>query len=199
MKKVVNPETGRNIVVGGSTHNKLVNLKKPIIFTYGRLNPPTKGHEAMIMNMIRRAKESGASVRIILSHSQNNKKNPLTINEKKKYLSYSFPNINMNVSSKERQIKNIIMELKAKHPHVQMVVGSDRVNSFKKFLNVNVQKSGMNRVEGGVSGTKARIAAMTNNKNGFRECVSTKISNENMTRMMLTIKKRLKNIQTRKK
>ena len=45
---------------------------------YGRMNPFTKGHEAAINEI----KKLGLKPVVIVSHSQNRNKNPLTVNEK---------------------------------------------------------------------------------------------------------------------
>ena len=61
--------------------------KKPIIFTIGRMNPPTSGHLKLIQTLMEKALELGEEkIYIILSHTQDNKKNPLVCDKKRKLL-----------------------------------------------------------------------------------------------------------------
>lgn len=49
-----------------------------IIFTIGRMNPPTPGHMGLVKNLIERAIQFGENkVGIILSHTVDSEKNPL--------------------------------------------------------------------------------------------------------------------------
>ena len=58
-----------------------------IIFTIGRMNPPTSGHMKLIETMITLAIENNENnIYIILSNTQDNKKNPLDCNTKKTFL-----------------------------------------------------------------------------------------------------------------
>ena len=58
-----------------------------IVFTVGRMNPPTSGHLSLIENMMRRAVTLGESkVYVLLSHSQDKKKNPLQCDRKRDLL-----------------------------------------------------------------------------------------------------------------
>jgi len=62
-------------------------LDNTLIFTIGRMNPPTPGHMLLIEKLIHRAASLGQSkIGIILSHSQDLPKNPFTCEEKRKLL-----------------------------------------------------------------------------------------------------------------
>jgi len=64
-----------------------VNNDKEIIFTIGRMNPPTPGHVGLIEALIKTALNKGLSqINIILSHSVDNVKNPLECEEKRMIL-----------------------------------------------------------------------------------------------------------------
>lgn len=61
--------------------------KKPIIFTIGRMNPPTSGHLKLIQTLMEKALKLGEKkIYIILSHTQDMKTNPLSCSIKKKLL-----------------------------------------------------------------------------------------------------------------
>ncbi|SVE30498.1 uncharacterized protein METZ01_LOCUS483352, partial [marine metagenome] len=56
------------------------------VFTFGRFNPLTSGHEIMINDVIKQAKSFGGKPLIFTSQTQDSKKNPLSYNDKTKYL-----------------------------------------------------------------------------------------------------------------
>jgi len=58
-----------------------------VVFTIGRMNPPTPGHLALIEKLIHRTASLGQSkFGIILSHSQDMPKNPFNCDDKRKML-----------------------------------------------------------------------------------------------------------------
>jgi len=62
-------------------------MSNTIIFTIGRMNPPTPGHMGLVKNLIERAIQFGENkVGIILSHSVDSEKNPLECREKREFI-----------------------------------------------------------------------------------------------------------------
>ncbi len=62
-------------------------MSNTIIFTIGRMNPPTPGHMGLVKNLIERAIQLGENkVGIILSHSVDSEKNPLECKEKREFI-----------------------------------------------------------------------------------------------------------------
>mgnify|MGYP000526544202 CR=1 FL=1 len=61
---------------------------KHIVFSYGRMNPPTAGHSKVVDKVKSHADKIGANHAVIVSHSQNNKTDPLHHEHKKEYLSF---------------------------------------------------------------------------------------------------------------
>ena len=57
------------------------------VFAFGRFNPPTIGHAQLINKVQSMAKQVNGMGYIFLSHSQNNKKDPLSFKEKQSYIS----------------------------------------------------------------------------------------------------------------
>lgn len=77
-----------------------------IIFTIGRMNPPTTGHLGMMYQMLQEANKQGLNdIFVILSHSQDNKTNPLLCSQKREFLNTMkkanfeeiFPNITIHL------------------------------------------------------------------------------------------------------
>ena len=107
------------------------------VFTFGRFNPPTIGHEKLINAVIAVNQREGGTAHIYGSQSQDSKKNPLTHTQKFKYLKNMFPRLKSNLQSKSsaRNIMEIATELSGKHNKLIMIAGSDRVSEFKSLLN----------------------------------------------------------------
>ena len=104
------------------------------VFTFGRLNPPTVGHEKLVDKVKQVAKRLNAEPHVFLSHSQNSKKDPLNYNQKFRYAKQAFGKV--VYKSNARTVIEIMKQLeKMNHKEVVMVVGSDRVQEFKTLLN----------------------------------------------------------------
>ena len=56
--------------------------QKKCVFAFGRMNPPTTGHAKLVEKVKEIAKQNGADHLIVLSHSHDPKKNPLSPKEK---------------------------------------------------------------------------------------------------------------------
>ena len=109
---------------------------KVAVFTFGRFNPPTTGHEKLIEKLASVAKQNSANYFVYPSHSQNPKKDPLPHAKKIAYMRAMFPKHKRNIiASKQRNVFEIATELYSKgFSSVIMVVGSDRVPEFESLL-----------------------------------------------------------------
>ena len=64
------------------------------VFTFGRFNPPTTGHEKLIDALAReQSKNAGSMMHVYPSKSQNAKKDPLPYAKKVAYMKKMFPNM----------------------------------------------------------------------------------------------------------
>ena len=109
------------------------------IFTFGRFNPPTTGHEKLIDALAReQSKNSGSLMYVFPSQSQNPKKDPLPFALKVAYMRKMFPKYAKNImaNKKIKMVFDIAVYLHNKgHRAIVMVVGSDRVAEFDGLLN----------------------------------------------------------------
>lgn len=109
----------------------------PVVFAFGRMNPPTTGHAKLVDKVHELAQKHNAHHEIVLSHTEDPKKNPLSAKKKLKHARRFFPNTNISVSSKEKP--NFIAHAKrlsdAGHKHLIMVAGSDRAKEYQDTLN----------------------------------------------------------------
>jgi len=116
-----------------------------VVMTYGRMNPPTTGHEKLIHAVHKEAKAQGATAHVIVSHSHDNKKNPVPTDHKVGYVKKVAPK-GVNVSSSDKTHPSVLHQAsklhKAGHTHLTMVVGSDRVDGMHKLLHTYNGKEG---------------------------------------------------------
>jgi cytidyltransferase-like protein len=142
-----------------------------VVFTYGRFNPPHKGHKKMIEEIIKKARNTQKKPVIIVSHSVGNLKNPLPVANKLRILRGWFPKVTFMSSAKNRSIAKIAENF---GPNSVMVVGQNRKDSFK-FLPFN--KISVARQNNAPSATKARMAALNGNKELFKELTGYNLAN----------------------
>ena len=64
-------------------------VEKKVVFTFGRFNPPTTGHEKLIDKV--KSVAGSDDYRIYPSQSQNQKKDPLPYSKKIAYMRKMFP------------------------------------------------------------------------------------------------------------
>ena len=174
--------------------------EKHIVFSYGRMNPPTAGHSKAVDKVKSHADKIGANHAVIVSHSQNQKTDPLHHEHKKEYLRHIHPDVNFEHSTKEHphflaQLKKFNQE---GHSHATMVVGSDRVKQFKalahkyngkeyNYKKINILSAGHRDpdAEGvaGISGTKMRNHASGNDYNSFKAGLHPNHSDEHAKKL----------------
>lgn len=106
-------------------------------FTFGRFNPPTEiGHGKLIDAVKAHAEKTGGQHYIFPSHTQDKKKNPLTHSDKVGAMRSIFKDTNVVSDPGIHSAIHAMQHLQRQgHDHVTMVVGSDRVENFKKLLN----------------------------------------------------------------
>jgi len=107
--------------------------EKSMVFTFGRFNPPTIGHQKLIQKVLSLPADEK---KIYLSRSQDSKKNPLEPNAKLRFMRDMFKFARRNL---ELNPTNMVLDLmtsihKKGYTDVTMVVGSDRVREFENIL-----------------------------------------------------------------
>lgn len=121
---------------------------KVAAFTFGRFNPPTTGHELLINKVKEFA--GGGDYFIFPSHSQDKKKNPLTAQQKVKFMKEMYPS-HKDAIVYDAQIRDAIKALKwledKGYTDAIFVVGSDRVPAFQFIKQYNGKDYNMNTVE----------------------------------------------------
>ena len=112
-----------------------VSLKSHVM-AFGRMNPITHGHQAVVNKVHEVAKKYKAGHVVIVSHSQDAKKNPLTAAQKVKHAKNAFPGTNVTAASKE--YPTILHHAAQAHStgaqHLHVIAGSDRHEEMHKLL-----------------------------------------------------------------
>ena len=80
--------------------------KDTIVIGWGRFNPPTIGHEKLILRVAEEAQKRNAEYRIYPTKSEDPRKNPLSFQEKVRFMRAMFPKHSRNISS-NRNIKEL--------------------------------------------------------------------------------------------
>jgi nicotinic acid mononucleotide adenylyltransferase len=156
---------------------------KKVVFSFGRMNPPTSGHQKLVTKLKTVAKQKQADVKLYLSHTQNNKKDPLDYNTKISIAKKAFGDL--VTSSTAKTIIEVLKELQSKgYTDIFMVVGSDRVKDFSTLINkyngkeyrfnsIQVVSAGQRDPDAedvsGMSASKMRAFAKEGNFKGFKE------------------------------
>lgn len=150
-----------------------------IILSWGRMNPPTIGHEKLVAKVKSLANKEMCDGAIYLTHTSDKKKNPLTYEEKIMYAQMAFGSIVH--ASTSRTIIAVLKDLSKKYDELVLVVGSDRVEEFDTLLNtyngseykfdsIDVVSAGDregNDIENEYSASVLRELASQNNMNKF--------------------------------
>ena len=194
-----------------STENKDVHHT----IAFGRMNPPTAGHEQVVNQLKDTAKETGGSHTLILSHSHGTKdgKNPLDPETKLKHAKNAFPNTNIEVASKDKPtLLHHAVDLHNKGvTHLHFTGGSDRqgmadllqkyngvkgAHGYYNFKDIKFHSSG-EREEGatgvkGISGTKLRELATTGKKKEFHSNLSSQMKPEHKDELYNDLRKSMK-------
>jgi hypothetical protein len=178
---------------------------------FGRMNPITSGHEAVVNKLHSVAKEHGATHSLVVSHSQDAKKNPLTGEQKVKHAKRAFPGTNVSSASKESP--TILHHAAAAHAsgatHLHVVAGSDRheemhnllhkyngkdsAHGHYNFKKITVHSSGERDPDAdgttGISASKMRDHAASGNKKDFHAGAPSKMSPKHKDEMMSDVRK----------
>jgi len=159
------------------------------VMTFGRMNPPTRGHEKLVDRVKELAGDGDHHVFVSGSHDP--KRNPLKPEQKHNYLQQSFPDTNIS------QQPSAFHAMKKLHDDgykdVTVVVGADRVDDFTRIGNhkdfsfdkFNVVSAGER--EGGevenISASRARQAAKEKKYGEFKAMTPTLMSGKQARQM----------------
>lgn len=180
------------------------------VLAFGRMNPITSGHQKLVDTVKKIASRVNGSHHIILSHSQDPKKNPLSAAQKVKHAKRAFPGTNFSAS--DSSAPNFLAQAAKLHQsgvtHLHMIGGSDRVEEFHRLLHkyngthqgalfnfkkIEVHSAGDRDpdAEGttGISASKMREHAKNKNYNEFKKGAPTTMSDAHVKQMYNDVRK----------
>jgi hypothetical protein len=175
-----------------------------VVISFGRLNPPTSGHEKLVNKVKSVAKKQGADAQIYLSHSADKKKNPLPYKDKFKFAKKAFGSVIKK--SNARTIMQVLSELDNSYDEVYIVVGSDRISEFSKLVNkYNGKDYNYNKIElvsagerdpdaddvSGMSASKLRSLAANGEYDEFLTGLPSKLNDRDSKSMYDIIRKNM--------
>lgn len=184
-----------------------------LVMNFGRMSPIHEGHGEVIRTVVGLANKTGADHKVIMSHTQDPKKNPLTPQQKLKHARRAFPGVNFDVSSPAQP--SLLHHLSKAHDdgykEVTVVGGSDRdtmgqmaqrYNGVKGAhgyynLKLNFAQAGASRNEGGAgvasySASKMRDAASKNDFDSFKSMAPKTMSTPHAKDMFTDTRKGMK-------
>jgi hypothetical protein len=193
-----------------SFRNYLVEEEKTLYFVWGRMNPPTAGHEKLLDFL--KAKAGNNPFRIYLTQSEDNKKNPIPFMQKVKFARKGFPQYARQIMM-DKKLKTIFDAMTAFYnegfKRVVIVAGSDRVreyeitlskyngkkarHGFYNFERISVMSAGNRDPESkgveGVSGTKLRGYAEDGDFTKFAQYMPKRLSNAESKQVYNAVRK----------
>jgi hypothetical protein len=177
------------------------------VLAFGRMNPPTAGHMAVANKVSEVAKEkSAAEHKIVVSATQDSKKNPLTSDQKVKHALRLFP-AGSHVEAATKDAPTILHQAAKMYErgitHLHVVAGSDRQKEYQDLLDkyngqkdkhgkydfksITVHSSGERDpdAEGieGMSASKMRELASSGKKKDFHAALPKEMKKEHKDEM----------------
>ena len=188
----------------------LVEEEKTLYFVWGRMNPPTAGHEKLLDFL--KAKAGNNPYRIYLTQSEDQIKNPIPFAQKVKFARKGFPQYARQIMM-DRKLKTIFDAVTSFYnegfKRIVVVAGGDRIreyditlnkyngkkgrHGFYNFEKIQVLNAGDRDPEAkgvaGVSGTKLRGFVTDGDFTSFAQNMPKKLSNADAKQVFNAVRK----------
>jgi hypothetical protein len=168
---------------------------KKAYFVFGRFQPPHAGHAELIERLYTLAHADGADPYVFPSSTHDAKTNPLTIDQKVRWLKMMFPATSypgLKIINTTRMhcttiLKAVDILKAAGYEEISIFAGTDRIPGFAKML----KDTGVTIIEkprgaGAISGTKMREIALEGDFDSFFENVHKGNMTEDLAHEMMT-------------
>lgn len=177
-----------------------------VVFTFGRMNPPTCGHERLIITLVETAKSYSADHVVYLSQTHKLPDNPLEWSFKRRVCEAAFKGVYISNDPAIRNPYIALEHLAESYDNVIMVVGSDQLSEFSNNFSPYAKKWGIqfhvvsagerldesdDMVEN-ISASKLRQYALENNKKKFFEGLPSTLKPAIMELVYKNVQKGLK-------
>ena len=181
--------------------------EKVAVVTFGRMNPPTIGHQKLVDQVLRVAQGQKGTPHVFVSHTQKKDKDPLDYKTKIAIAGKAFGKV-----VKKDTVNNpfdVVYKMRDEgYTHVFFVAGSDRVPQynamFKKYsghadpekdigVELQVISAGDRDPDSdgaeGMSASKMRAMAMDNNYEQFSIGAPEKLREPDIKKMFIAVRK----------
>lgn len=162
-----------------------------VVFTFGRMNPPTIGHQKLVQKVLAVADQANADHVIFLSQTHKPGKDPLPWKDKVALFKKMFPEANVSTNTEVKNPFGALASLGEQYDNAILVVGSDRVATFKSGMAPYLEEYGIEKFDvvsagqrdpdaegvAGVSASKARALAVEGNFKAFAQTLPSTINN----------------------
>ena len=160
-----------------------------VVFNFGRLNPPTIGHQKLVRIMLEVARKERATPMLFLSHSEDPKKNPLPYKDKLFLAKKAFGPI-VQESPAGTLLFQALAAASQKYSHCIWIAGSDRIDEYNRiardyngkdfnFESIKVMSAGQRDPDSegaeGMSASKMRAAVKAGDMTAFKKGLPTKL------------------------
>jgi hypothetical protein len=127
---------------------------KKIVFSFGRMNPPTKGHEKLVKKV--KSLAYNADHMIYLSHTQNSVRDPLGWDYKLTLCRKAFPETNFCEDSGIKTPFQALeyLTLAMDYTDITFVVGEDRLDEFTESMTPYATGWGLEKFQVVSAGTR---------------------------------------------
>lgn len=155
-------------------------MSQNIVFSFGRINPPTRGHEKLFKAVVKVAKENLADHIVYLSQSNNAKTDPLQWPTKIRLCKAAFPDLSISEDESIKTPFQALESLAKTYSKIFFVVGEDQFIEFSKRMPEYAQRWGVDltivsagkrtdstRSIEGISASKMRELAKNDKKEQF--------------------------------
>jgi hypothetical protein len=185
---------------------------KKVVFTFGRFQPPTIGHQLVVDTVLKKAREIGGDAIIFASPSHDNKTNPIPFKDKVKFLKMAFPQVKVSDDPKlinpfyaamtlsnqgYKEVYIVADEPRGKvyKTNISRYIGHEDPKKAYNFSHFDVVIAGERDpdAEGvvGMSASKLRAYAVEGNLEGFLSGLAKGISRVQGTKLYKMIRKNL--------
>lgn len=179
-------------------------MSKAIAIAFGRMQPPTRGHQLLVQTLQRVAQQDHADAALYLSHTTDPRTDPLPYAEKLRFATLAFGSV-VKASSSVTIIA-VMQELALKgYTDVIYVAGQDRLSEFQALLtkyhdrktyhfnSIKVVSAGQRDPDApgvmGLSASKMRDAVKAGDRRAFMDGVPTTLSTADVLKLYYAVRR----------
>lgn len=169
---------------------------KSAVFTFGRMNPPTSGHEVLIRSLLSHSKSNNAQPLVFLSKSEDSKKNPLPYSTKVQFVRKFFPEVQVVDSPLIKSPLDVYRWLSNEgYQEVYFLAGGDRVSKYQELADRNKTRFSVSELINagdrdpdaddatGMSASKMRGFVKVGDYSAFRKGLPSKATEQDALRL----------------